>query len=539
MAFWGQSQNYWGAAGGKAWGSGGGKWSPRTSPYGKGSKGANAWSSPSAWDQSSWGSDAWAGGAWDEAPTEQTRRARVLVKELFTKASVRGYPENDSCLYVGKGQTDADFLGRKHLQSFLSIENSAFVNNPAVGLSEVASSVGVGLRAVKSLGLADDMHGFFLGEKVGGPDMQDLFCGVHGEAYEASLDALVFNSGVPFDSVATWDALDTVLSFSKENTSKLMMSFSGMASLGAKMVVAGLAGAELTTCIAALQNFSEKVPPQPGCDAEQAGFVKDPTGDDVFASFLHKALEERFKAERERISKGAKKGKGKGNVTIEADLGDYPFGDAAAARPAARGQGKAAPGGSLPQPTTPAAFAKPLRGKAPRAADEAPDEILTALQAWNRPAFDMAGELLRSFSAALSDGTATVQDFKALVLAYPEEVLAAFRVKASHEKIAARTTLPGHDTLTAFATKLTEIIATAADVIPPSPVLEVPATVALDLDDEEEPKESGDAGADREPKRTGAASAEAAGEQEAAAEQARLAAGLASGAPGVPGSSGQ
>ena len=106
-----------GGWGGKAWGG-----AARAHPYGGKASGGKT----SEWQD-------WSSGSWDASEDTSVRRNRVLVKELFCKAAVRGYPnESGLCLCTTAGQTDLDFLGRRHLQGYLTKENSAMVNNPAV-----------------------------------------------------------------------------------------------------------------------------------------------------------------------------------------------------------------------------------------------------------------------------------------------------------------------------------------------------------------------------------------------------------------------
>ncbi len=290
----------------------------------------------------------------------------------------------------------------------------------------------------------------------------------------------------------------------------MMKTFGQLASLGAKLAVAGLAGCELVTCLSAPKNLSEKLPPQEECEAAQAQFTENSTDVEVFASFLLACVQARHRAEKERAAKGKKGKKGYSAVTIEQDE------DSAPAAPSHRGKSSGSPRPasteSTPEPTVPP---RARRGKgltsetAPSAAAEpagrraaavfeqplsktVPDQRIEAaelevLQKWTRPALDDAQVLLKDFSDAVAADECSLPQYKALVLAFPEELLAAFGIQATHVKTTGRKKAPSKAIMQQLAQKLWEVCRAAQEVIPPQLV---PSTsLALDLDDSEEETE--------------------------------------------------
>jgi len=73
--------------------------------------------------------------------------------------------------------------------------------------------------------------------------------------------------------------------------------------------------------------------------------------------------------------------------------------------------------------------------------------------------------------------------YKALVLSFPQDLLAAFRIEANHDKASARTKVPAKAKMQQFVQKLTEVCRTAQAVIPPTPV------PLWDLDESEEERQ--------------------------------------------------
>ncbi len=139
---------------------------------------------------------------------------------------MRGYPhaETGSCLYAGKGQTDADFLGRRNLQAFITKHNSAFVNNPAVGLSELASSVNVGIAALKAQGLDDPDKGLWTAEAFDAPDAHRLFGGDRGDKLATQLQHLVFPQGKACNDDEVWSAAYDVIYACQQDQAAMMIA---------------------------------------------------------------------------------------------------------------------------------------------------------------------------------------------------------------------------------------------------------------------------------------------------------------------------
>ncbi len=288
----------------------------------------------------------------------------------------------------------------------------------------------------------------------------------------------------------------------------MMKIFTQLASLGSKLVVGGLAGCELVTCLTATQNFSEKIPPQDECEAAQTKFSEKPTDVDLFASFLLDCVKARQRSDKERAAKGTKGKKGYSNVTIEQDDASPPaassHGDKASgsARPAARDNTPDAtmlPGArrgkrSAPEMASNAA----AEAAAPRVASEfeqpltqlVPDQSLKGaevevLQKWTRTELECAQQRLTEFTEALDTDTeeSVLPQYKALVLSFPQELLAAFGIEANHDKASARTKVPAKAKMQQFVQKLTEVCRTAQAVIPPTPV------PLWDLDESEEERQ--------------------------------------------------
>ncbi len=244
---------YWSAGkGGSNWASSGysSKGSPSWGSSGKGGK---------AWGKNSGKQDAWSPGAnwwgtddtWIEENDDASRLRRVYVKDLFTKL-VRGYPhaETGSCLYAQKNQTDEDFCARRHLQLFLNKHNSALVNNPAVGLSELASSVNVAIQALKTQGLDVPQKGVDIAKAFGIEDAHRLFAGQRGDQLGTRLQQLVFQQqGKACNDDEFFQAAYDVIWACQRDQTAMMKIFTQLASLGSKLVVGGLAGCELVTCL--------------------------------------------------------------------------------------------------------------------------------------------------------------------------------------------------------------------------------------------------------------------------------------------------
>ncbi len=108
---------------------------------------------------------------------------------------------------------------------------------------------------------------------------------------------------------------------------------------------------------------------------------------------------------------------------------------------------------------------------------------LEVLQKWTRMELECAQDRLTEFTDTFATDECSLPQYKALVLAFPEELLAAFGIQANHDKAAARTKVPAKATMQQFAQKLTEVCRTAQAVIPPTPV------PLFDLDDSEEDKQ--------------------------------------------------
>ena len=293
----------------------------------------------------------------------------------------------------------------------------------------------------------------------------------------------------------------------------MMKTFGQLASLGAKLAVAGLAGCELVTCLSAPKNLSEKLPPQEECEVTQAQFSDNATDAEVFANFLLACVQARHRAEKERAAKGKKGKKGYCGVTIEQDEALPP------AAPSHRGKSSGSPRPasteSTPEPTVPprarrgkgltsetaaSAAAEPADGRAAAVFGQPVSEIvpeqqmepaqLEVLQKWTRPALDAAQVLVTNFSHAVAADECSLPQYKALVLAFPEELLAAFGIQATHVKTAARQKAPSKTLMQQLAQKLSEVCRAAQEVIPPQlhPSTSL-ALDALDLDDSDEDEE--------------------------------------------------
>ncbi len=115
---------------------------------------------------------------------------------LYTNL-MRGYTyaETGSCSYAAKHQTDAEFLGRCNLQMFITKTNSAFVDNCAVALSELARSVNVDIAAVKVQELDDPEKALWTQDVFDAADTYRLFGEDRGAKVTTQRQHLVFSQG--------------------------------------------------------------------------------------------------------------------------------------------------------------------------------------------------------------------------------------------------------------------------------------------------------------------------------------------------------
>ena len=109
------------------------------------------------------------------------------------------------------------------------------------------------------------------------------------------------------------------------------------------------------------------------------------------------------------------------------------------------------------------------------------------LQKWTRPALDDAQVVLTDFTDTLATDECSLPQYKALVLAFPEELLAAFGIQATHVKTTGRKKAPSKTIMQQLAQKPCKVCRADQEVISPQFFQNTSFTLVLD-DSKEETK---------------------------------------------------